>query len=351
MGTNTWVEPLILSGAISLAAVPLARRVAVVTGFLDKPAPHKGHSKPTPYLGGVAICLAILVTVLVERSTLHSGVIGVAAGILFITGLVDDRRGVDPLVKLAIQGACALVVFFIGFHLQAEGIWLHWTSNQTANLIPTFLLFILMPNSVNLLDNTDGLAAGVVAASAACVLAETVVRSQTELSIAAAAVEGALLGFLVFNRRPASIFMGDAGSLPLGLLLAVMAVRAGVGVPAPDGAVVSLMLVGLPLADTATVFAARIINGRSIFTGGQDHLSHRLAAVGIPIGWATWILIGTQALLGGLGLAVATGHLAWWAASAAAAVLLGALVGFCLRPAITRIVYRKAEPGVAAVAN
>lgn len=344
---HDWIEPLVFSAAATVVAVPVVKRVAVATGFLDRPAPHKVHPQPTPYLGGAAICIGVLVAVLVARTTVHSGVIGAAAAVLFAAGLVDDRRGMPPLVKLAIQGAAAVVVFVIGFHLQAEGVWIHLTGVKWVDLIPTFALFILIPNSVNLLDNTDGCAAGVVAASTACVLAETIVRGQDQFSIAAAAMEGALLGFLVYNRRPASIFMGDAGSLPLGLLLAVMATRAGVGVQAPVCAEATFLLLGIPLADTATVFIARVLHGRSIFQGGQDHLSHRLAASGLSIGYATWTLIVAQAGMGVVAIALAMGQLGGWWALGFGLAMLSAVVVPAARPTINRIVYRVSPQGAA----
>jgi UDP-GlcNAc:undecaprenyl-phosphate GlcNAc-1-phosphate transferase len=338
-----WQEALLISSGATVAVVPLVRRVALMTGFLDHPAPHKMHRSPTPYLGGAAICVGVLVAVLSLRTTAHSGVIGAAAALLFVVGLVDDRWGMRPVVKLGLQALAAVVVFAVGFHLQAEGVWLGITPNRTFGLVCTFGLFILMPNSVNLLDNTDGCAAGVVAASASCVLAEALVRHQGEFAVAAAAVTGALLGFLVYNRRPASIFMGDAGSLPLGLVLAVMAVRAGGGVRAPVAAEVSLLFLAVPLADTSTVLVARLLHGRSIFQGGQDHLSHRLAASGISIGYATWLLVAAQAATGATAVAVSVGALAPGLGLVLGAVLLGLVVVPAARPTVNRLVYRPAS--------
>ncbi len=351
MGHNIWIESLLVSFVVCVIAVPLFRKLAMKTGFLDHPAPHKQHGHSTPYLGGAAIFVGILAAVVVGHDTLHSTIIGIAIAILFFTGLYDDKKTLRPLAKLSLQGLAAVIVFVIGFHLEAQGVWIHLVSSRALDLIPTFVLFILMPNCVNLLDNADGLAAGVVGASALGILLESLLRSQYELAIAAAAVLGALLAFLIFNRHPASIFMGDAGSLPLGLVLIVLAVRAGGVLSTPKGAAITLMYVAIPLADTATVIVARIVNGRSIFQGGQDHLSHRLAASGISLGASTWLLIVCQALIAGMGALAAATQVPLWSALVSGSLILIALMGLSIRPSISRAVYPPEELARAVATN
>ena len=343
MGNSIWIISLGVSFIVCLVSVPLFRQLAIRTDFLDHPADHKQHAKSTPYLGGAAIFVGILAAVVVGHDTLHSTIIGIAVAILFFTGLYDDKKTLRPFAKLALQGLAAIIVFVVGFHLEAQGVWIHLVSSRAIDLVPTFALFVLMPNCVNLLDNADGLAGGVVGASTLGILIESLLRSQFELAIAAAAVLGALMAFLIFNRSPASIFMGDAGSLPLGLVLIVLAVRAGGVLSTPEGAAITLMYVAIPLADTATVFVARIVNGRSIFQGGQDHLSHRLATSGMSLGVSTWLLIVSQAVISAMGALGANGTVSIWFSITVAAMVLVSVMAMGIRPSVSRILYQTTD--------
>ncbi len=200
------------------------------------------------------------------------------------------------------------------------------------NAVVTIVWIVGITNAVNLLDNMDGLAAGTVAISSAGVFALAALGDQYLVAGAAAAITGACLGFLVYNRRPASIFMGDAGSLFLGFSIAVLTAQVNASeVPRPQSWVVPTLLLGLAVTDTSLVTVERLRHGRSPFKGGQDHLSHRLAALGLGQGWAVVALLGFQAVLATAAVAVGRGLINPLATLAVAVVAAGALVVVALR--------------------
>ena len=343
MAQINWVLSFSISTILAIIGVPICRKVAVKTNFLDHPASHKQHSRSTPYLGGVAILFAVLIPIVIFHDTLHSAIVGTAILILFLVGLYDDKYTMPPSLKLLFQGIGAVLVFTVGFYLNATGVLMHFVYSNWINLSITLILFVLLPNSVNLLDNSDGLAAGVVGASCMGILIESLLRAQHDLAIASAALLGALVGFLAYNKKPASIFMGDAGSLPLGLILVILASRSGGGLHTPQGALISLFYLAIPIADTVTVLIARVTNGRSIFQGGQDHLSHRISASGMSLGKSTLILIGAQLALSTLAGLSASHAISSWIAVALGPIILAAIMAIALRPSISDLVYRQKQ--------
>jgi len=227
-------------------------------------------------MGGVAIYLgAVAAWIFFPGGSWSWSLLG-GATILFVAGVADDLRGLSPVAKLVAQVAAASVILVAG-HRLAPG-WPYWLS-----VAITYLWVIGITNAVNLLDNMDGLAAGIVAIAALTVAALAAVAGGWGRAAPALAVVGAAAGFLIYNRQPARVFMGDGGSLFLGFSVAALAVlHPGAGA---SGAVAVLAvpaaIMAVPILDTTLVTFKRIASGRRITQGGRDHSSHRLVFLGL----------------------------------------------------------------------
>ena len=306
--------------AIVAASTPLVRRLAVARGVVDHPGGHKSHSMPVPYLGGLAIMAgAIAAQLAVVGVPGRTGVILLAAVVLGAVGAVDDRRNLHPLPRLAVQSAAAVAAV-------AVGVRVHITGNAVLDGIATVVWIVVMTNALNFLDNMDGLAACLTAAAATSAFVLASAAGQHIVATAASALVGACLGFLLYNRRPASIYMGDAGSLFLGYLLAVVVIQVDPAQSQPRSWLVPALLLGIPVVDTTTVMLARWRNGRVLYLGARDHLSHRLVALGWSPTDAVLTLVGCQGLLGGFAVLVGRNFLPVWVGLTAAAAVLGGLL-------------------------
>ncbi|MDQ4091281.1 MAG: undecaprenyl/decaprenyl-phosphate alpha-N-acetylglucosaminyl 1-phosphate transferase [Actinomycetota bacterium] len=295
--------------------MPFLRRLAVATGFVDRPGAHKSHHRPTPYLGGVGLIAGVLIGMLVARHLgVHVFVIALGAAVLGSVGLVDDHRTVHPGIRLLLQLIAASVPVVLGLRVSVTGV-------EVVDQALTLVWIVGVTNAFNLLDNMDGLSAGVAAAAGLSVLALSALGGQGSAAEASAAVVGACLGFLAYNRRPASIFMGDTGSLFLGFVVAVLAIEVDPNLDPPNSFIVPLLILGLPMLDTVTVSLARVRRGHSVLRGGRDHLSHRLVALGLSPGPAVAVLVGVELAMGGLAVAAGRG-----AIPVAVAVVAGAAV-------------------------
>lgn len=265
---------------VTALSTPQIRRLAVGLGFVDVPNERKLHARPVPLLGGLAIIggamLAILMLTLFVYGLLPRTVIGVllASGAVALTGLLDDRLGLPAWAKLAGQLAGVLVLILFGIRVQLP-------VPDAFNYLITIVWLVGISNAINFLDNMDGLSAGVSAVAAAFILLFGLINGQFLVYTVAAALLGACLGFLRFNFYPAQIYMGDAGSLFLGFLLAVL----GLQLRFPENSafvtwMVPVLILGLPIFDMTLVVFSRLRRGVSPNTAGQDHTSHRLLAKG-----------------------------------------------------------------------
>lgn len=294
------------SFVVSLGLTAAARRVAMCVGYVDRPGGHKSHRAPTPYGGGVAIFLATWSTLLIGVQAAPalvdwaSGVLGpelalyvqgielrttrlllIAAGAvtLFALGLVDDARPLGPGVKFIAILLVALLTATLARVRLAE------FAGSIGAIALTTLWIVIITNSLNFLDNMDGLSGGVTAIAAAFLAAAGVMAGQVFVPALAAVLCGAVCGFLVFNFPPARIFMGDAGSLVNGYLLSVIAVLtsyydSGSGAP-PYALAMPLIVLAIPLYDFTSVVVIRLFEGRNPFRGDQRHFSHRLVDRGL----------------------------------------------------------------------
>src|SRR5881275_1744934 len=294
------VPPLVSLG-LALALTPVVRTLARRFGFIAKPKTDRWHKKPTAMMGGVAIWLAVLVTcVALVPHTSAGWVVAGAASFLFLVGLVDDWLHIKPYQKLIGQVIGAAIVVNYGLALP-------WTRSLPVNMVITIFWLIGITNAINLLDNMDGLATG-VAAIASCFLTVNFISvNQPTEAVMMAVFTAALLGFLVYNSHPASIFMGDSGSMFIGFFLASAAlvnVSGGRSRSLASVLAVPILVLFIPIFDTTFVTILRKVSGRAASQGGRDHTSHRLVALGLSERRAVWMLYGFAALSGLLAVAV-----------------------------------------------
>ncbi len=272
---------LVFAGVLvlSVALTPIARYLAPRLGMMDQPSARKVHRSPVPRLGGMAIYLAVLAAAVLlgERYNFAQfGSIIVGATAVSFMGLVDDRWGLRPTVKLLGQILAALLLW-------ATGVRVGTFNFPPADFLLTLFWIVYITNAINLLDNMDGLAGGVAAIAAAHFALMCSFSGQYLVGALAMAVLAACLGFLFYNFNPASIFMGDSGALFLGFVLAAL----GIKLRFPENVtfvtwMVPVMVLGLPVFDTALVTISRLRRGLNpLTTPGKDHVSHRLVAAGL----------------------------------------------------------------------
>jgi UDP-GlcNAc:undecaprenyl-phosphate/decaprenyl-phosphate GlcNAc-1-phosphate transferase len=303
--TNGWriAGAGVLAFAVVSALIPLCRKFALAHDIADRPAPGKVHRGPTPYLGGVAICVAAITSsVVLPEWRREAFVVLGAACLVSAAGLVDDLRGLRAATRLAIEIPAASLAVAAGARADLFG--------NRADFVISVAFLVVVTNAFNLLDNMDG-AAGAIGTTIAIALATTaLIEHQILVGGLAVVVAATCLGFLVYNWNPATIFMGDAGSLFLGFLLAVIALKLRTRVAHPASALALVLLLGPALFDTTLVVISRTRASRPIYIGGTDHTAHRLVLLGLSGVGATVSLIAATASCAVLGVLVAVGQVA-----------------------------------------
>ncbi len=319
---------LFVALTFSIVATPLARRAALRVGVVAVPRSRDVHTLPVPLLGGAAIYAAFVATLLLFGDRAHiRELVGILVGATLISlfGLADDRWGLSAPLKLAGQLLAGVILLVGGTQIQLFGLpWLNWAI--------TLLWVVGITNALNFLDNMDGLSGGAatIAASFFLLLAFMNEPRQVLVGAMAAALIGACVGFLRYNLNPATIFMGDTGSLFIGFILAALAIKLRFlgNVPAVTW-MVPVCVLALLIFDTALVVVARLRRRVNPFTtAGKDHLSHRLHALGLTKREAvlTCYLIGGACGMVGVYLTQARLYEAYLVAVIAVGVALGAIV-------------------------
>ena len=302
---------------LGLILVPGVSRLSLRLGQVASPRQDRWHRKPTPILGGVAIYLAAMGGLIVyaafnsEWENIRWELLSVSS-LVFLLGLYDDVKQMTPPAKLLGQILAAAAVVFLGY--TTTFFTPKITNNvvaQIPNIVLTFVWVVGLTNAINLIDNMDGLAGGISLITIGFLSYFFWIGEDFELLPIAMALAGGILGFLIFNFPPASIFMGDSGSLFLGFTLAVLAIArqpqasnvfAVMGVPA--------LLFLLPILDTTLVTVTRILRGQSPVQGGRDHTSHRLIAFGLSERQTLFVLF-CIALISGI-VAIGVETLDYW---------------------------------------
>ena len=357
--TPLWLYALTFVGAmtLSLLLVPAVREYAQRKEITDQPGGHKSHIAPVPYLGGVAMVLAfsaaMFVGVVVRRSSQFDGrevrltvgnllaqgdglvrelivVLGLAL-IFSAMGLIDDLRGLSPWLRFAVGLGIAVTLVAYGIRLQSP-------LPDAADAVISVVWILGITNAFNLLDNIDGLAAGTAAVAATIFFLIALFNDQDYSALLAIGLAGAMLGFLRSNFHPATIYMGDAGSLFIGFLMAYLGLKMRTTVTEIPQLFAPLVVLGVAVLDTTMVVVSRLRRGVSPFTGGQDHLSHRLRRLGLSVRRSVSTLLLASVALGGLAVALsdAPATVGYWLL--AAAVLSGVMATVLLTTKVARVI-------------
>jgi len=330
----TFVGSLVLS----LVLVPALRDFARRREIVDNPDSHKRHKAPVPYLGGVAILAAfasaIFAAAYVQRYVSMSGdairvdwtqfifepdrtfrelllvlVLALAFGVI---GLIDDLRGLSPWLRLGAEAILTVCLIWFGVHV-TTGL------PVAVDYVITFVWVIGIMNAFNLLDNIDGLAAGIGVVASLSFFIIASLNGQEFSALLTVGLAGCLLGFLRSNFNPATIYMGDAGSLFIGFMMAYLGLKMRTSVEEIPQLFTPVLVLGIAILDTTIVVVSRLKRGVSAFMGGQDHLSHRFVRLGFSVRRSVVVMfIGSAGLgLQAVALSSARADVGYWILGAA----------------------------------
>lgn len=280
----------ILSFILCFVFIPVAIKIARKFNIMDRPVTKlKKHISPVPYLGGAAIYFSFVIIVIAAKLFLHQtihGIIGILIGctLMFVVGLIDDIKNLSPYIKLFFQLFAALILLKVNLHIK-------FMDENILNYILTIFWVIGITNAFNIIDIMDGLSGGVAVISSIAFFIVAFLAGRVNDMIPAAAISGALFAFLIFNKPPAKIFMGDAGSLFIGFLLATLALNGGYSRVNNIAVLSPILILGVPIFDTFLVMFMRIAKGRLPIYGSDDHLAQRLVMIGFSKSRAVLFLV------------------------------------------------------------
>ncbi|HEV2765469.1 MAG TPA: MraY family glycosyltransferase, partial [Pyrinomonadaceae bacterium] len=334
-----------------LVLTPTVRRLAEHFGWLDVPTDARRlHRRAVPRVGGVAIYVSVLAAlaslflidthiskVMYARGAELVGVL-VPATLIFLFGLYDDLFGTSARLKFLAQGAAGALLF--AFDIRIEALSLPLVGSVEVNAVVGFALtvgwVVAISNAFNLIDGMDGLAAGSSLFAALVMFVVSVIYGQMFVVVCSLAICGAIIGFLRYNFNPASIFMGDSGSLFLGFTLAALSVEGAQKASTVVALTIPLLAFGLPVIDTALALARRFIGGRPLFQPDREHIHHMLLARGWTQRRAAFVLYGASAMLGLASLLFVNDH-----GRATGVALIG--LGVAVMIVISRLNYHEVE--------
>lgn len=292
---KTYLALFLLALGLSLALTPLVRRLATRWGVLDRPdRSRKIHDRPTPRLGGLAIYAAFLlalaglfaveneVTRHFRAQILQIAKLLLPSTLILLLGVYDDLRGADARIKFSVQSAAALMLYASG--IQITRIWNPWGGTIELGLLslPLTLLWLVgITNAFNLIDGLDGLSAGAALFATLTLLGAALFHQQPLLILLTVALAGAIVGFLRYNFMPATIFLGDSGSLFLGFLLGALAIEGSQKSATAVAVAIPLVSFGLPIVDTLWTLMRRALSRRPLFQGDLEHIHHMLLRRGL----------------------------------------------------------------------
>ena len=300
-----FIQYLILLLVVSITAfviTPLFRNIARKLKIMDYPGGRKLQANPVAYLGGLAIItpitlgsfLLIFTSVTIDlKQQLYLGLILPALAIA-IVGLLDDIYQLPPWPRFISQSVVGVITSFI-LYLSGSGVEIF--DNQLLNSSATMLWVVTIINALNFIDNMDGLATSISMVASLALFILSYKNNQYLVAALSLAIFSSCLGFLFWNKKPASIYLGDAGSLYLGFLLAAISIRIDLdNDSAPIRVLVLILILAIPVIDTTQVVVSRIVKGKSPFEGGRDHISHLLLTHGLSQRSVLFILT-TSAIL------------------------------------------------------
>ena len=312
-----FILPALVAAALAFGLTPLVARLAVRVGAMDIPDARKVHDRPIPRLGGLAV-VASIALVFGGAQWLPAGhwelplhlATGLGLGVLpiLLVSICDDIRSVGARQKLMAHTLGAVIAVALGislgpvvhlFGVPIEIGWMAW---------PLSVLWIVgVTNAFNLIDGLDGLSAGLALIAAASMAAVFAIVGQSNMAGVSMVLAGALLGFLPYNLHPARLFMGDTGATAIGFCLAAFALRGGSTLSSGFAALLPVLILGLPIADTLIAMVRRTLHRMEHHTGGmfqadRDHIHHRLLALGVDYGRAVLLLHAAGLIFAGAAL-------------------------------------------------
>ena len=295
----------------ALVLTPLAGRFAMRIGAVDQPDERRAHERPTPSCGGIAIFAGFWLAVAVTAWPLPRPMVAlfIASSVLLIVSVIDDVRGLSPILRLALHFVLAGALWAFG-DIRVEGVtWpfgpegAHYVALGGLSLPVTVLWIVVVINALNWLDGMDGLAGGTAAIASVPLTLLALHMGSNHVAVMGAALCGASLGFLRYNVRPAKIFMGDAGAMFLGLVLACMAVMGTPFKTATLAMLAPVVLLGVPIYDVVSTMAKRALSGKPVHIADRMHVHHRLLGRGwsedvvVLVLWLTTAALGLLAML------------------------------------------------------
>jgi UDP-GlcNAc:undecaprenyl-phosphate/decaprenyl-phosphate GlcNAc-1-phosphate transferase len=303
----------VLALALSFLLTRQVRRLAVAHGWLAVPTVDRHlHRMPIPRLGGIAIFLAFLLSVataLLVNARFHKLPDGLSAHrlltilvpglLIFLLGAFDDLRNLGPYVKFSVQTLAGVMLFLGGLRILDLPIMFGAHQFPWFVGLPLTVLWVLaITNAFNLIDGLDGLAAGSALFSTLVVFVVALVSQSSLVALMTIALAGAILGFLRFNFNPATIFLGDCGSLFIGFLLSALALEGAQKAPTIVAVAIPVVSFGLPILETALSVLRRLISGRPVFTADREHIHHKLLQRGLSHRQVVIVLYAVSALFG-----------------------------------------------------
>ncbi|NBV41551.1 undecaprenyl/decaprenyl-phosphate alpha-N-acetylglucosaminyl 1-phosphate transferase [bacterium] len=291
----------VLSFFVALILTPIMRIVAVKTGIMDRPDARKVHRKPVPYLGGVAIFGGFFAAGFLARPDLHSSVLTIMLGafLVLVLGVADDAFNMRASLKLFGQLSIATVTYLMGVSIP-------YITHPFGGVVYTGILeypltvvwIVSMMNTVNLIDGLDGLAGGICAISGMFITIIALQTGQWPAAMLSMGIVGGALGFLRYNFSPASIFMGDAGSMFLGYALATATMIGVLKSAFTISIAIPILVLAIPIFDTAFAIIRRLRAGKPIFSPDKFHFHHQLLAAGLSPKEAVILVYAASFLLG-----------------------------------------------------
>ena len=323
-----YILTFVFSLILSLYLTPVMRRAALQFGIVDHPdGKLKKHKKTMPYLGGIAIYLAFLLALAFSFTpAFNKEVLGLllAGTIVLLLGFIDDLGFLKTWVKFAGQLIAVLV-------LVKSGIFIKLVFLPTYVSIPlTFLWLVGMINAFNIIDVMDGLAAGVAFFASVAFFCVALLNGRIMIAIVAITLAGSLLGFLRYNFNPAKIYMGDTGSMFLGLMIGAMAMIGSYTDKNFLGFLAPLAILGIPIFDTLQVTVARWRKGIPFYRGSPDHYALLLRTAGLSVKGVMWLSYCAAAILGGLGIIIMHLSTPYYVLTVVGLLVLGGLISILL---------------------
>lgn len=311
---SNYILPLLVSLIISFISTPIVRKIAFKVGAVDIPKDNRRmHKKPIPFLGGVAIYIAVIIGMLIFMPLKSSSTIAFILGgtVIMLTGLIDDFVDLSPKKKLLLQFLAASILVVGGVTIKSLTYPFSKTgASQIIELsllvsIPITLFWIVgITNTINLIDGLDGLSAGVTAISSISLMIVAYKLGYKETVVISGIVAGSTLGFLPYNFNPAKIFMGDAGALFLGFMLSAISIEGVMKSSAAIAVVVPIMILGIPIFDTTFAICRRLAKGQHPMQADKGHLHHRLLRHGYSQRKTVIILYGVSIVFGLIAISI-----------------------------------------------